>query len=108
MFSYCNTAHPQTIYFGYSGSRPFRNGQVKKLRNLFVGLKISLTLPLSVKEQQMLLRRKVPAKGVDVKTVHSDLLCGEMTGTPLECFHSVVTNVNLPMIARELFSLKIV
>jgi uncharacterized membrane protein len=42
-----------------------------------------------------------PAKAVDVKTVDSDLLCGEMVGMPLESLQSVITNVYRPLISAQ-------
>lgn len=38
---------------------------------------------------------------MDVKTVDTDLLCGEMVGMPLESLQCVISNVYRPMLAAQ-------
>ena len=45
--------------------------------------------------------RANPAKAVDIKTVDSDLLCGETVGMPLESLQSMITNVFRPLITSQ-------
>jgi hypothetical protein len=45
--------------------------------------------------------RTNPAKSVDLKTVDSDLLCGETMGMPLESLQSLITHVYRPLIGAQ-------
>ena len=49
----------------------------------------------------MYFTRTNPSKSVDLKTVDSDLLCGETMGMPMESLQSLITHVYRPLIGAQ-------
>jgi len=56
---------------------------------------------LSGNSKSVYFTRTNTAKSVDLKTVDSDLLCGETMGMPLESLQSLITHVYRPLIGAQ-------
>ena len=56
---------------------------------------------MSANSKSVYFTRTNTAKSVDLKTVDSDLLCGETMGMPLESLQSLITHVYRPLIGAQ-------